>query len=236
MRSVRSFALLLAVAGCYDFVEPDFPEAGAPAVLQATAFRDIAGNISITAQLVPGLAIGGIQREIPNDTLEIYGLRLTPKEIKKNGTRIYGFEGPALVAATFPFVLAAPGVAGVIGPPPRAQWFPVRKTDGDTIVWKRGSELVLHVDTALGVSTPTPPIRQWFLELRGADRSFRVSSDGPPPLTLRIPPEWVPAVNTQTFPVFLSYFQSGQQQSPNRDYIGIISFNTQMRWTIRIDP
>lgn len=180
------------------------------------------------------MSIGGIQRKVPNDTLDIYGFKLTPVEIKTNGTRVYSFVGRAITNGSAPFVLNGPRVDEVTGPPPHANWFPIRKTDPDTVVWVRGTDLILHVDTALGVSSPTPPIRQWFLTVAGTQRDFRISSDGAPPVILRIPAEWVPPVNTPTTNVFLSFFQSGQQQSPTRDYIGLITFNIQIRWIVRI--
>ena len=237
MKSLRVSVLLLAAtacAGCFDFVAPDFPEAGAPAVLQAAIFVDDAGRVSIDALLAPGLGIGGVQRQVRRDTLDVMGLRLAPQEVRKNGTRAYHFNA-VVPADTTPveLQLVAPRVEDIVGPPPAVDWFGIRKTDPDTITWTRGTDLVLHVRTDAGPSVPPPAIRQWFLALAGSDRVFRVSSDGFPPETLRIPSEWVPAPRNGLIDITLIYYQAGQQRPPSGDYIGNISFNLQLRWILQ---
>jgi len=230
------FLILLSLcgAGCYDFVEPDFPEAGGPALLQASAYADENGSLQINALLAPGLDANGVERTVPNDTLDIYGLKLAPKDVSNNGSRTYSFFGEKSgFSITAPFDVNGPRIDDVVGPPPRVHWFAIKRTDPDTVVWTRGTDLVLHVDTAVGVSLPPPAIRQWFLTLSGASPSFRVSSDGLPPTTLRIPVEWVPTPANGFIVVTLSYFQGGQQQGPSRDYIGNITFNITLRWIIR---
>lgn len=234
-RRLRFLVLVsLVCAACYDFVEPDFPEAGAPAVLQASVFADESGSISINALLVPGLGIGGFQRNVLRDTLDIYGVALAPKAVRKNGSREYNFsETRPRAALTRPFDVSAPRVEDVPGTPPSVEWFPIRRADPDTIVWKRGTDLILRVDTALGRSQPVPAIRQWFLTLTGTAVSFRISSDGLPPATIRIPPEFIPA-STGSIQVLLSLYQAGLLQSPTRDYLANLSFNFQIRWIVRV--
>jgi hypothetical protein len=236
MRSLFVFVIAALCAGCWDFVEPDFPEAGAPAVLQSSTFVDERGNISIDALLAPGFTVAGLQREVPNDTLHVYGLSLAPAEIKKNGSRAYTFSGnlDSPDPLRVPFVLDGPVIEEVTGPPPHVRWFGIRKLDPDTITWPRGTELRLRIDTTLAQATPLPQIRQWFLEIRGKDRSFRVSSDGLPPATLRLPAEWVPADTNGIVTATLSFYQSGTLLSPKRDYIGNISFTVLIRWIIKV--
>lgn len=227
--------LALACAGCYDFVDPDFPEAGAPVVLQASVYADAAGAVTIDALLVPGLAMGGFQRNVLRDTLDIYGLKVAPTGLRRNGSREYQITD-TLPSGTMtrPFTVAAPRVEDVGGTPPPIVWFPIRRADADTIIWQRGTELVLHVDTAVGRSQPVPPIRQWFLSLVGTPVGFRISSDGLPPATIRIPADWVPATTTGTILVLMSLYQAGTLQSPARDYIANVAFNFQIRWVVRV--
>lgn len=236
---MRKYALLsglvmLSSAACYDFVEPDFPEAGAPAVLQANAFADESGTISIDALLAPGTAIGGLQRKVPGDTLDAYGFRIAPT-VRRNGSREYKLTQALLpaVVATRPFTVTAPRVEALTGIPPSVQWFPIRRADPDTIVWKRGTDLILHVDTTVGISQPVPSIRQWFLTLIGTAVSFRISSDGLPPATIRIPPDFVPA-SSGTMLVIMSFYQAGTLQSPVGDYIANVAFSFQIRWFVRV--
>lgn len=235
-RLLFAFGLAFAAAGCWDFVEPDFPEAGAPAVLQVTAVIDESGKFSLDALLAPGLAIGGVQRRVERDTLDVYNLKLSPVSVRRNGSREYRFSGQVGIpnVLSVPFELSGPAVEGVTGPPPHVRWFPLRKADPDTISWVRDTDLLLRLQGPAGPSVPFPPIRQWFLEVRGASRSFRISSDSLPPNELRIPAEWVPESTGDTLNVFFSFYQAGQQQSPAKDYIGNIALTGLLRWFVRI--
>lgn len=234
MRTLAAVLLAGWCAACYDFAEPDFPEAGAPAYLQVDAFVDNAGNASINALLTPGLAIGGVLRPVPNDTLKVFSLSLAPTNVRKNGTREYSFNGKLVAQDIYEFRLNGPRVEEIQGPAPTADWFGIRKTDPDTVIWTRGTDLVLHVQTDLGTSLPKPDIRQWFLDLSGSDRQFRISSDGFPPATLRIPSEWLPQASSGTIVAALSFYQAGRQQSPASDYIGNLSYTLQLRWLVRV--
>ncbi|MGQ0562543.1 MAG: hypothetical protein ACT443_11795 [Gemmatimonadota bacterium] len=237
-RALPCLAVSLLSAGCWEFVAPDFPEAGAPAVLQANVTLSETGSLDVSAVLVPGLTFGGFQREVADDRLNVNGIELAPVAVRRNGTRAYQFVGQLDDGAVLsrPFVLVAPVVQDVTGPPPRVSWFGIRKADPDTIVWMRGEQLVLRVDTTLAPSMPPPQIQQWFLDLRGRERSFRVSSDGFPPAELHIPSEWLPESNDGIIVATMTFFQSGQQRSPAKDYLGSISLTVVLRWTIRAIP
>ncbi|MGQ0813853.1 MAG: hypothetical protein ACT4O1_05250 [Gemmatimonadota bacterium] len=234
IRHALSFMLAVSCAGCWDFVEPDFPEAGAPAVLQANVFVDPAGVATITGLLAPGLTFAGFQREVVNDTLIVYGFGIAPSAIRPNGSREYRFSGPIANVFDRPLELVAPEVEDIIGPPPQVRWFSIQKVGPDTVVWQRGTDLVLRVDTVLATSVPQPQIRQWFLDLRGSDRSFRLSSDGLPPDEIRIPAGFVPAAQQGIIIATLTFFQSDLQRSPANDYIGNISFTVALRWIVKV--
>jgi len=235
---MKAVVLLLALlsSACWDFVEPEFPEAGAPALLQATAAVDEQGDLVFGALLIPGLAIGGVQRPVPDDTLDVYNLKLGPDSIARNGRRRYSFDGRLTLtnAILLPFELHAPVVEGVTGPPPHVRWFGVRKTDPDTITWSRNTDLLLHVQPVAGVPVPLPASRQWFMEVRGSSRSFRISADSLPPGEIRIPAAWVPESEGDTLHVSFSFFQNGQQESPGKDYIGNFSFTTLLHWFVLV--
>jgi hypothetical protein len=227
---------ILCAAGCWDFVEPDFPEAGAPAVLQATAIVSENGAFSFDALLAPGLAIGGVQRRVLRDTLDVYNLKLGPVSVRRNGSREYAVTDTLNIAdvLALPFELRGPVVEGITGPPPQVRWFGYRKADPDTITWTRGTDLLLHVRMTAGASLPAPPIRQWFLEIRGSSRSFRISADSLPPNDLRIPAAWVPESEGDTLTVFFSFHQAGRQESPAKDYIGNIAWTVLLQWFVRV--
>lgn len=234
MRLSAILLLSLCSAACWDFVEPDFPEAGAPAVLSGSTFLDENGRAQISMVLAPGLTVGGLQRGVLNDTLVIFGMKLAPKEVRKNGSREYAFIGDVGGSAiSQPFDVLAPQVEGVTRPP-AIHWFGIRKAGPDTISWREGTDLILSIDTTLAPSIPAPQIQQWFLDLRGGDRPFRVSSDGLPPANLRVPAEWVLSRGTEVLAVTLTYFQSGQQLSATRDYMTNVSFTVILRWVVKV--
>jgi hypothetical protein len=234
-RALRSLLLCLPCAGCWDFADPQFPEAGAPAVLQVSAFVDERGQANITALLLPGLTRGGFKREVPDDTLRIFGLALAPDSIFRNGDRQYHFIGTVgSDPLAGPLTIAGPVVDDIVGPPTGISWFGIRKDDPDTISWSRGTELVLRIDTTLAPSIPPPQIQYWFLDLNGGGRTFRLSSDGLPPAEIHIPTGWVPEAEDAAIVATMTFYQSGLQRSPSLDYIGNIAVNVQIRWIIKI--
>jgi hypothetical protein len=235
VRALFGLLLCLAAAGCWDFADPQFPEAGAPAVLQVSAFVDENGQANISAMLLPGLTRGGFKRAVPDDTLRIFGLELAPDSVFRNGDRRYHFVGTVGAAPLDgPLTIEGPVVGDILGPPSRISWFGIRKQDPDTISWSRGTDLVLRVDTTLAPSVPAPQIQYWFLDLHGGGRAFRVSSDGLPPADIHLPTGWVPEATASTIVATLTFYQSGLQRSPSNDYIGNIAVNVQVRWIIRI--
>jgi hypothetical protein len=229
-------ALVLSLAGCWDFADPEFPEAGAPAVLQTTAVVNENGSLTFDALLAPGLSIGGVTRKVPRDTLDVYNLELGPTAIGVHGKRTYKFSDKVKLPniVTLPFEVMGPVVEGITGPPPRVQWFGYQKTDPDTVTLPRNADLLLHVQAVPGVSTPAPGVRQWFLEVRGSSRSFRISADSLPPSVLRVLADQVPASDGDTLHVFFSFFQTGQQHSPSNDYIGNFALTHLLHWFVRI--
>lgn len=237
MRRIAAVAFVsLVLSACWDFVEPDFPGAGAPAVLTVDLFADESNRANVTGLLAPGLTKGGLQRRVVNDTLWIYGVPITPTNVRPNASREYitTLEAPDLENRVLE--VRAPVVEEVTSPPP-TRWSTIRKLDPDTITWTRGTDLVLRIDTTLASSQPPPQIRQWFLELRGGARPFRVSSDGLPPTLLRIPTEWMPTpASNGTIVASLQFYQSGQQLSGPRDFLSNVTFTFILRWIIRVNP
>lgn len=235
-RSAAIVCMSLALGACWDFVEPDFPGAGAPAVLTVGLFADESNRANVTGLLAPGLTKGGLQRRVTNDTLWIYGVPLTPTNVRPNGSREYDttLEAPDLENRVLE--VRPPAIEELTSPAP-TRWSTIRKLDPDTISWTRGTDLVLRIDTTLVSVQPRPQIRQWFLELRGSDRPFRVSSDGLPPAALRIPAEWMPTPSSSgTIVASLQFYQSGQQLSAPRDFLTNVTFTFILRWIIRVNP
>ena len=234
-RTVPILSLALFCASCYDFAAPDFPGAGANPVLQLNVLLNEQGSLSLSGLFAPGIGLDGFQRRVPRDTLDVFGLNIGPSAVESNGVRVYGFVGhlPATVAATQPLELRAPEIESFPALPPGIRWFGIRRVDPDTIYWRPGTALVLHVDTAVGVSVPTPRIREWFLELRSTSNSFRVSSDGWPPAELRIPAEWVPPTTTSDIiGITMSFHQSSRVEPATANYPAFIDYTYLVSWVL----
>lgn len=236
MRTLIAAGLALASAACWDFVEPDFPGAGAPAVVAVDVFADERGTATVSGLLAPGLTKGGLQRRVVNDTLWVFDTPLTPRNVRPNGSREYATslqlppDGQRVLEVRNPSVEE-------LSTPPATRWPTIRKIGPDTIQAAPNADLTLHIDTVLASAQPPPQIRQWFLELRGSDRPFRISSDGLPPASLRIPAEWLPTPSSNgTIVATLQFYQSGQQFSAPRDFLSNVTYTFTLRWIIQVTP
>lgn len=231
-------ASALLVGGCFDFVEPDLAEAGAPAVLQTNLYLDETGLLRADALLVPSLTVDGLGRTIPDDTLRISGLELRPTSLKRNGTRQYSITTTVSDPAAFvrPLHVQSPTVTGVSAPPTTVAWFALQRADPDTVVLAAGQELELHVIVEPGRSQPIPDQRLWILELVTDSANFRISAQGPPPTTLRVPTFWVPPSRNGRMAAYLTYYLTGTYRPAPGDYIHMLVANLRIRWNIRLAP
>jgi hypothetical protein len=225
--------LPLLLAGCIDFVEPDLPERGAPAVIQAAIRLTDLGDAQLEALLAPGLDRSGLRREVTRDTVIVLGRAVTPDSIARNGSRRYrdSWSAPAAVVAG-PVTFRAPLLENLNAAPPELIWTGARRLGPDTIDIVRGQDLVLVVGPGAGSGLPSPDVQQWFLRLEGDDGAFNISADGPPPDTIQVPARWIPEggqVATR-----LIYAQSAVFEDTPGDYVGLITLDIRLHWTVRV--
>lgn len=227
-------AALLALGGCIDFVEPELPERGAPAVLQlAVRLRDMAG-VEVEGRLVPGLDEAGIRRRLEDERVHVMGRDLGPDSTSGTGTRVYRAGWSAGVAGTAgPIEARAPRVAG-LGPAPGLRWYALQRDGPAELALAPGADLPLAVVLSPGVPDPEPDIRQWFLTLTSGGQVFRLSSDGPPPATILVPAHWVPEGDSVA--ASLIYQQSAKVEMPAGGYIALFSLDARVSWTVRRAP
>jgi hypothetical protein len=230
---LRALTLLAAAlaAGCLDFIEPEIPEMGAPAVLQATVRLTDRGEVTVEARLEPGLDGAGFRRRVDDPALTVLGRVLVPDTVLRNGARVWDTQwqaSPDIVASEVR--LASPAVASIGATPPSVAWLGLRAVGPDTIRLARGVDLLLPLVLTPGAPQPLPQIRQWFLRLAGRSGAFNVSADGPPPDTIFIPARWIPAGDS--LEVRLIFNQSSVLHDPPGDYIGLITLDTRLFWTL----
>jgi hypothetical protein len=230
--SARSAALTVVLAaGCIDFVEPDIAELGAAAVAQVTIRLTDLGTVEINARVAPGLDAAGFRRSV-EDPLEVFDRIIEPDSVTRNGTRIYletWQASPDIVADTVRF--QAPAVHPVTAPPPAVQWLGIRRAGSDTASLDEGDDLRLAIRLTEGDARPQPQIQQWFLRLGTDSSAFNISADGVPPDTLRVPAHWIPPGDS--IGVRLIFNQSAVLREPPGDYMGVITVDTRLFWTVR---
>jgi hypothetical protein len=223
-------AALLAVAGCIDFVEPELPERGAPAVLQLTVRFLATGTTEVDGRLVPGLDEAGVPRRVTDARLRVLGHELEPDATTSAGTRVYRADWPGGAAdAAGPITARGPGVEGLAAPGIR--WYALHHDGPASLTLAADSDLRLTVAVTAGVAEPEPDIRWWFLTLSDSTRVFRLGADGAPPDTILVPARWVPAGDSLS--AALSYQQSARIESQSEHYVGLFTLDTRVSWVVR---
>ena len=234
--AIGALLLVLGGSGCLDFEDPTIPDRSASAVLQANMRVFDQGIFQVDGSLSPGRDAEGFQRPVPSPFIHAAGRVIEPQTLGERGVRSYSTSLSVQPRETLgPFQLIAPTVqhAGTL---PVVTWYGLNRLDPDTIVVRPGDDVVLHMDTAAAVPDPPNLTRQWFLDLTAGGRTFRISATGVPPLTMRIPAEWVPTPQNNHAVITLIYYQSAQLRSPENLYIANVLLDVRLRWVIRFEP
>jgi hypothetical protein len=234
----RALPLLcvLGATACIDFAEPQIPNRQTPAVVQANVRVFDTGTMQIDGSVSPGRDSLGFTRPVLGPFIGVNNVIAFPLSVNEQGVRSYNSQFPIARNDTRgPYDISLPEVADV-GALPAVRWFGVQKLDPDTIRPLRGADIVLTMDTAAAQSNPANRFRQWFLDIRAGVRVFRLSGDGPLPLRLRIPSEFVPPATDDRAAISLIYFQSSQLVSPGGGYIASVVLDTRLNWTVVFLP
>jgi hypothetical protein len=223
---------IVALTACVDFVEPDLPALGAPAVIQATIRLTDRGEAELEALLAPGLNEAGLRRAVTRDTVLVLGRPVTSDSIAHNGSRRYRALWPApSTAVAEPVTFRAPTLGNLTARPPEVVWAGARRLGPDTLRVVSGQDLFLQVGPGAGSALPKPDVQQWFLRLEGDEGAFNISADGPPPDTIQVPARWIPAGDEVA--VRLIYAQSAVIEDTPGDYVGLITLDIRLNWTVR---
>lgn len=226
--------LVVALVACADFVDPNIPEAGGPAVLSAIAVVSDRGTIDVRGVLNAGLDVIGVQRDVPDAGFGVNDTVIEPVAVERDGDHRYQSVW-AMDPVSEPIAVAfrGPPVPGIVASPPTASLRGIRREGPDTLRIAAGSDLLLRIQPEPGASTPTPTSQQWFLTIAAAAREFRLGGSGAPPDTILVPARFIPAGDS--LEVRLIYQQLAEAQAPPGDYIGVFTFDTRLFWTVRVD-
>jgi len=225
-----SAALGLSAAACLDFVEPDLPERGAPAVAQINVVVTDSGKLSVQAEVAPGIDASGFRRTLVDEDVRAAGHSIAPHDTTDAGGRRYAATlsvGRELVASAIEIMAPSITHTSVI---PSVRWAGLERLDPDTIALEPDGSLRLHVAERADPTVGAPATRQWFLTLFGDDNNVRIGSNGVPPDTLVVPAHWIPNAE-ETVVVRLIYQQSAQVNA-DTPYIGLITLDLRLHWTV----
>ncbi|MGH7554574.1 MAG: hypothetical protein ACREMQ_16340 [Longimicrobiales bacterium] len=228
-------ATLALLAACdIDFVEPDLPERGAPAVFEATLRTNDGATVDLQARLAPGLDESGLRRGLLRASVRLLGTDVLADSVLRNGTRVYRAALP-LGPATRPITLEAPQVEDVTAMIPVVRWSEIMRQGSDTVEVARGSDLVLMVDTTRAAVQPAPAIRQWVLLLRGdGDEFLTIGSNGTPPDSIVVPARFIPASASGFLTARLVHQQLMTFRPAPGDYIALVTLDASIAWTVRV--
>jgi hypothetical protein len=175
----------MVLAGCWEFLEPEFAEQDATTIMQVDARLNERGDFLLNALLIPGLDDEGFLREVVRDTLYVFGLPVASSAVNPNGSRLYSLTtrlSPQEMAQ--PFTIDPPVVAG-LAPGPRVRWSSPLPLDPDTVRIAPGADLELRTAYDSTVNS-IKPVHQWFFELSAGSARFH-SRSAPTP---RRPTGW----------------------------------------------
>ena len=228
--------IALASTGCIDFVAPNIPgieDRGSAALFDARISVSDSGAVRASAHLRPGLDFDGLNRPVPDPRLFALGQVLGPDTVLRDGARHYLASwqvdpGPHLD----PITLTAPSIEGLETPAPAVEWYGIGREGPGAIELPRGEDLHLPVAEVEGEGSPVASVRQWFLTIRSGETRFSLGGDGVPDNPIWIPWRWIP--QGDTVHVRLVYTQSAVVGTQEDDYVGVITADNQLHWTVRL--
>ena len=232
-RALNALVAPLLATACVDFVAPDLPEIGAPAVFQGALRVRADGSVQVDGQLAPGLDEDGFRRRVAREAVVALGRMVAPGSTAPNGTRSYFDEWSTTIdSVAGTLTLEAPAVEGV-GPPPAIRWSGLAKLDSDTVPVAAGEDLVLRVRLS-GADEPPPLNDSWLLQLTGEEGQFRIGADGAPPDSIVVPARWLPAPDDGVVLAELGYTRTTSVRPAMSDYVGLFLLGAGVSWTVRV--
>jgi hypothetical protein len=221
-----------ALAGCLDFVEPELPERGAPAVARLVVVVSDSGRLTMSGEAEPGFDEDGFRRRFADPTVRVGSMTFEPEGESAAGALIFGSAVAIAGSAVSDTLALLPPAVREIAERPTVRWAGAGRAGPDTLRLNETGGLRLALRTSSEpAGSPPPETRQWFLTLTGDEGAFRLSADGPPPDTIDVPAHFVPAF-ADTLQVRLVYQQSGTVRDVAR-YLGLFTLDVRLHWIVR---
>jgi hypothetical protein len=245
-----ALALLLALAGCIDFVDPvglglardtrielafdlvDDPRRSVcpgPASVPADA-----AVLCVQATVVPGITRLGERLRVLDDSLRVMGIAVAPLQ-RSDSLLVYErrFFLPLASLESVPLTASLPRVEGVDVVPRDIRWFAVGPANPDTLVRRPGEGVTLRVDRPQGESAPRPTFEFWRVDVAGDTAVVRFDGFGVPLPAYEFPAEVLSTVGGSRFAGELRWLRSYTPLSEGLQFS--VRFDERLRWTILTD-
>lgn len=236
MKRLLPLLVALTSAGCLDFAEPDLPDIGAPAILEANISLRADGTFVVNADLTPGLTLDALTRSFPQgDSIVVYGNVIRPHTTTPAERRMYNF-GDTAAAKLFqqPLTLEAPLIRDVQAVPRPIIWRTSRRAGPDSIVVRRGNDLVLPVGRTGTTHSISPQREEWILFLTTESQTYRIGANGPPPDSIVVPARWIPNPTNGKVRLLLWHSMNTMLREFPGDYILSLSALIEVGWNLRL--
>lgn len=236
MKVWHAATVLVGALGCgIGFTEPPAAEKDARLFINVTLDDSVpSAEARVMAFLEPGVGPDAVRRAVPDPTLRVLGLELTP-EILREG-EVYGYSARwTFDGDQFAGALVEPEAPAIenLAPPPVVRGVAPWRSGSRIVELARGSDL--RFDTARPAVPPDPAAfdERWSLFLRRDGRPVaQLSADGPVPSPLVIPGAWLSGVTPGELETELRVLQSVRGTSSDGGYAVLVSLSVVLRWTV----
>lgn len=239
LATVALGAVLAASLGACDVDFTD-PATTPPPGLETTRARLIAHvdfhtgqspRFRFNAGLSPGVDADGEFREVPDDTLRLGAMPLSPDRVSPTGQRGYHWL-PAPGILPDPLRLAPPPIPGTIQPPP-VLFRAYSRQGPDTLILAVGDTLRLNIAT-LGRESDLLQNTLWTLRLSGANGTLTSRGDDAPlPQTLHVPAAWLEWSLGTDMRATLSVQEVSAFDPSDSDYELHLTVTSVVEWVVR---
>lgn len=251
-------AAALALASCFDFVEPVSLGLTRPTRLEV--YLNVTANsaarcpgavtaeppptqpaggfavVCLEANLVAGVDTLGRRREVLNDTLYAFGSPIPPTEALGDSVRRYraAWRVPSAQLADTVFRVLYPVVRGVNFPGGGVRWYAVGRAGPDTVFLPPSGDLSLAVTRPSGLPQPLPRLQQWGLEVYGGAGVVALRGFGVPRARFNLPGELLNDLPGSPFAASLRYTQIYFTDSdPAANFALYVQMTETVDWAIR---
>lgn len=245
-----ALALLVAIPGCVDFVDPVglglardtvidlvFDLVNDPRRSLCPGPTSVPGDsavLCVQATVVPGVNRLGERLRVLDDSLRVMGVAVAPLQ-RSDSLLVYERRVLLPIASleSVPLTASLPRIEGAEAVPREIRWFAVGPANPDTLVRRPGEGVTLRVDRPTGVSVPRPSYQFWRVDVQGETAVARYDAFGVPLPAYDFPAEALSTVGGSRFVGDLRWLRSYTPLTEGVQFS--VRFDERLRWIILTD-